>query len=104
MNADDWVELTEVFDPVEHMEDLVKLLGPMRVFAGADDRVYLFTDKDVNVQHTTVEVQGRWICSCRHASPCPASVIMMVASFGWIIRPPQEDAAEPKLWRTAQEA
>lgn len=103
MNAKDWVELTHVFDPVEHMQELVKALGPLRVFASDDDHVYLFTDKDVVVRHTTVQVQGRWICSCQYPSPCAASVIMMVASFTWIIRPPEEDAAAPKYWSTERE-
>src|ERR1041384_6780311 len=96
MNADDWVELTDVFDPLEHMEILVKLLGPKRVFACDDDNVYLFTDKDVTIRHTCVQSKGRWICSCSQPSPCVASVIMMVASFSWIIRPPEEDAAAPQ--------
>ena len=94
MNAEDWVELTQNFDPVEHMEELVKLLGQYRVFGANDDNAYLFTDLNVNVVHATIQSQGRWICSCREPSPCPATVIMMVASFSWIIRPEQEDAAE----------
>jgi hypothetical protein len=101
VNAEDWTELTAVFNPVEHMEDLVKLLGEYRAFAGADDNVYLLTDRDVNVRHATVQSKGRWICSCRDPSPCVAAVVMMVASFTWIIRPVQEDATArwpaPKL-------
>lgn len=96
MNAEDWVELTENFEPVEHMEELVKLLGRYRVFGANDDNAYLFTDQNVNVLHATVQSKGRWICSCREPSPCPASVIMMVASFSWIIRPEQKDAAEQR--------
>ena len=85
MNEEDWCELTENFHPVEHMEDVLKVLGKLRVFSSDDDRLYLFTTPQLDIKHAAYRLGARWICPCPYARPCPAVAVMQVASFGWTI-------------------
>lgn len=91
MNEEDWCELTETFRPQEHMDDLLKLLGPVRVFSTDDDRVYVFTNQEEVLQHVTYRFGRRWICPCTNPRPCPAVAIMQVASHSWTIEPEPEE-------------
>lgn len=85
MNEDDWCELTDNFDPLEHMEDVLKVMGKVRVFSTDDDRLYLFTTPELDLKHAVYRIGKRWICPCRFAMPCPGVAVMQVASFGWTI-------------------
>ena len=87
MNEDDWCELTQNFHPLEHMEHVLKVMGKVRVFSTDDDRLYLFTDTDLNLKHAVYRIGKRWICPCQYATPCPGVAVMQVASFGWTIDP-----------------
>lgn len=97
MNSEDWCELTENFRPQEHMEDVVKLLGRYRVFSTDDDRLYLFTNLSLDVQHAAYRMNARWICPCKDPSPCAAVTVMQVASFTWTVGPePAEETHTPR--------
>ena len=92
MNPKDWCELTETFQPLEHMEDVLKVLGKVRVFSTDDDRLYVFTDAEKKVEHVAYRVaRRRWICACGSATPCPAVAVMQIASFSWTIEDDEED-------------
>jgi hypothetical protein len=85
VNEEDWCELTENFQPLEHMEDVLKVLGEMRVFSTDDDRLYLFTTPKLDLRHAVYRIGTRWICPCSDAKRCPAVAVMQIASFSWVI-------------------
>ena len=85
MEKEDWCELTENFQPLEHMKGVLKVLGEGRIFSTDDDRLYLFTTTKLELKHAAYRRGTRWICPCPYARPCPAVVVMQVASFGWIV-------------------
>jgi hypothetical protein len=83
VNADDWCELTSNFQPKEHLEHVIELLGKYRVFSTDDDRLYLFTNAQLAIQHSVYRAGTRWICPCQGPRPCPAVAVMQLASFSW---------------------
>lgn len=85
MNVEDWCELTENFEPHEHLDNVVKLLGKYRVFSTDDDRLYLFTTPQLVIQHVAYRTGSRWICPCQDPRPCVAVAVMQLASFSWTI-------------------
>lgn len=81
--TDDWVELTQNFDPREDFNDLLKPLQPCRVRAVDGDGLYVFMNEREQIRHAVYWAATQWICPCRDAQPCAAVVVMQVKSFAW---------------------